>query len=123
MREFLTRVLLPYYRTLFRLPCKREVAFCIINMERITTTYNIKETAWESPEITLSRNVWLTVTLKKPGKLLIRQQDATGEWPRIPLGRLQDSKEYDLRLTVCPEQTKIKIYTSTEPKEIKYAYI
>lgn len=120
---FLTRVLLPYYRTLFRLPCKREVAFCITDMEQITTTYSIAESAWVSPEITLSRNIWLTVRLKTSGKLLIRQQDATGAWPRIPLGRQKDGKEFTLRLTVCPAQAKIKIFTSSEPKEIKYAYI
>ncbi len=123
MKSFLSSVLLPYYRTLFRLPCKRTVAFIVTDMEILSTTYNADEQAWETQELTLSRNIWLTVTLKEKGKLVIRQQDATGAWPRVPLGRQEDSKEFCLRVTVCPEQTKIKLFTSTEPKEIKYAYI
>lgn len=123
MGGFFSRVLLPYYRTLFRLPCKRMVAFIVTDMETLSTTYNADEQAWESQEITLNRNIWLTVMLKEKGKLVIRQQDANGAWPRIPLGRQEDTKEFCLRMTVCPEQVKIKLFTSTEPKEIKYAYI
>ena len=123
MKTFLSRVLIPYYKTLFRLPCKRTVAFIVTDMETLSTTYNADEQAWESPEVTLSRNIWLTVSLKEKGKLVIRQQDATGNWPLIPLGRQEDTKDFCLRMTVCPEQVKIKLFTSTEPKEIKYAYI
>lgn len=92
-------------------------------MERLTATYNSEELAWVTPETVLQRDIYLMVTLRRPGKLVIRQNAGDGKWPRVPIGKHRDMTVFELRLTVVPESMKIRIFTSTEPKEIKYAYI
>ena len=42
-------------------------------MEYVSTNYSEEELAWVSPEITLQRDIYLMITLKRPGKLVIRQ--------------------------------------------------
>lgn len=92
-------------------------------MEKVTYTYSEEEVAWVSPEITLHRDIYLMITLKNPGKVVIRQDIGNGKTPRIPLGIHKNTKEFKLRILVKVDTTKIKIFTSTEPTEIKYAYI
>ena len=92
-------------------------------MEYVNTSYSEEELAWVSPEITLHRDIYLMVILKEPGKLIIRQDGGDGKKPRAPIRRYKNSKEFLLRTRVMPETVKIQIFTSTEPKEIKYAYI
>lgn len=92
-------------------------------MQYITTTYAPDELAWVSPEITLTRNIFMTITLKQPGKLVIRQDNGDGKKLRVPIKKHKDTKEFTLRMQVVPDSIKIQIFTSTEPKEIKYAYI
>lgn len=92
-------------------------------MERVTATYDDKELAWVSPVLELKRDIYLMVTLKKPGKLVIRQRAPDGSDPRVPIRRHKDMTSFKLRLTIIPETVGLQIFTSTEPKEIKYAYI
>ena len=86
-------------------------------MEKIAATYNKEEDAWITPIITIQRNIYLMVSLKQRGKLIIRQDSGDGAMPRVPISR------HNLRMRVIPDTVKIQIFTSTEPKEIKYAYI
>ena len=92
-------------------------------MEYVSTNYNEEELAWVSPEITLHRDIYLVITLKHPGKLIIRQRVSDGSNPRVPIRRHKDMTSFKLRLTILPETVGLQIFTSTEPKEIKYAYI
>lgn len=92
-------------------------------MEYIETTYEEEEQAWVSPVITLHRDIYLMIELVKAGRLVIRQDNGTGDMPRVPLKQHKDTKQFRLRMQVNPETVKIQIFTSTEPKEIKYAYI
>lgn len=92
-------------------------------MERLTATYNEEELAWVTPVTELKRDVYLMVTLTRPGKLVIRQDAGDGKCPRVPIGKHRDMTAFELRISVMPELMKIQIFTSTEPKEIKYAYI
>jgi len=92
-------------------------------MEQVSTNYSEEEQAWVSPEIELHRDIYLMVTLKTPGKLIIRQDCGDGDTPRVPIKRHKDTTVFQLRFSVVPETVKIQIFTSTEPKEIKYAYI
>ena len=85
--------------------------------------YNDEELAWVSPEITLHRDIYLMITLKRPGKLVIRQDKGDGKKPRVPIRDHKNTSEFQLRLLVIPDTVKIQIFTSSEPKEIKYAYI
>lgn len=63
------------------------------------------------------------IELKKPGKLVIRQSNGAGEMPRLPIKRHTDTKTFLLRINVVAEEVTIQIFTSTEPKEIKYVNI
>ena len=92
-------------------------------MEYVSTNYNEEELAWVSPEITLQRDIYLMIKLKRPGKLLIRQDKGDGKKPRVPIRTHKNTDKFYLRLQVIPETVKIQIFTSSEPKEIKYAYI
>lgn len=92
-------------------------------MEYVSTNYNEEELAWVSPEITLHRDIYLMITLKRPGKLVIRQDKGDGKKPRVPIRAHKNMDKFNIRLKVIPETAKIQIFTSSEPKEIKYAYI
>ena len=92
-------------------------------MEYVSTNYNEEELAWVSPEITLHRDIYLMITLKHPGKLIIRQDKGDGKKPRVPISSHKNTDKFYLRMRVVPETVKIQIFTSSEPKEIKYAYI
>lgn len=92
-------------------------------MEKLTATYNKEELAWETSEVLLKRDIYLMITLKRPGKLVIRQRTQDGKMSRVPIKRHKDMKDFKLRIIVLPESVGIKIFTSTEPKEVKYAYI
>lgn len=92
-------------------------------MEYVSTNYNEEERAWVSPEITLHRDIYLMITLKRPGKLVIRQDKGDGKKPRVPIRAHKNMDKFHIRLWVIPETAKIQIFTSSEPKEIKYAYI
>lgn len=92
-------------------------------MEYVSTNYNEEELAWVSPEITLHRDIYLMITLKHPGKLIIRQDKGDGKKPRVPIRAHKNTNKFYLRMRVVPETVKIQIFTSSEPKEIKYDYI
>lgn len=92
-------------------------------MEYVSTNYNDEELAWVSPEITMKRDIYLMITLKHPGKLIIRQDKGDGKKPRVPIRSHKNTNKFYLRMRVIPETVKIQIFTSSEPKEIKYAYI
>ena len=92
-------------------------------MEYVSTNYNEEELAWVSPEITTHRDIYLMITLKRPGKLVIRQDKGDGKKPRVPIRAHKNMDKFHIRLMVIPETAKIQIFTSSEPKEIKYAYI
>lgn len=92
-------------------------------MEYVESTYSKEELAWASPEIPLQRDIYLMIKLKHPGKLVIRQDSGNGKKPRVPIRAHKDISEFKLRIRVIPEILKIQIFTSSEPKEIKYAYI
>ena len=92
-------------------------------MEYVSTNYNEEELAWVSPEITLHRDIYLMITLKHPGKLIIRQDKGDGKKPRVPIRAHKNTNKFYLHMRVVPETVKIQIFTSSEPKEIKYAYI
>lgn len=92
-------------------------------MEYVSTNYNEEELAWVSPEITLHRDIYLMIKFKHPGKLIIRQDNGDGKKPRVPIRAHKNTNKFYLRMRVVPETVKIQIFTSSEPKEIKYAYI
>ena len=92
-------------------------------MEYVSTNYSEEELAWVSPDITLHRDIYLMITLKHPGKLIIRQDKGDGKKPRVPIRAHKNTDKFYLRMRVVPETVKIQIFTSSEPKEIKYAYI
>lgn len=92
-------------------------------MEYVTSEYDEDELAWVSPKIQLSDNAFLTVCLVTPGKLVVRQDDGNGRMPRVPISQHPDTTEFKLRLKLNVKPMIIQIFTSTQPKEIKYAYI
>ena len=92
-------------------------------MEYVSTNYSEEELAWVSPEITLQRDIYLMVKLKRPGKLIIRQDIGDGKKPRAPIRAHKNMDNFYIRMRIIPENVKIQIFTSSEPKEIKYAYI
>ena len=92
-------------------------------MEYVSTNYNEEELAWVSPYITLHRDIYLMITLKHHGKLIIRQDKGDGKKPRVPIRAHKNTDKFYLRMRVVPETVKIQIFTSSETKEIKYAYI
>lgn len=92
-------------------------------METLTARYAKDELAWVTDEVEVRRDIYLMVTLKRPGKLVIRQRMADGTAPRVPTRRHKDMAAFKLRITVLAECVGLQIFTSTEPKEIKYAYI
>ena len=92
-------------------------------MEYVSTNYSEEELAWVSPDITLQRDIYLMIKLKRPGKLIIRQDIGDGKKPRAPIQSHKNMDKFYLRMRIIPENVKIQIFTSSEPKEIKYAYI
>ena len=92
-------------------------------MEYVSTNYNEEELAWVSPDITLHRDIYLMIKLKHPGKLIIRQDKGDGKKPCVPIRAHKNTDKFYLRMRVVQETVKIQIFTSSEPKEIKYAYI
>ena len=92
-------------------------------MENVTASYDANELAWVTPIITLRRDIFLKITLREKGKVVIRQSDDKGYFPRIPIRRHKDTQFFEFRISVIPDTVQIQIFTSTEPKEIKYAYI
>lgn len=92
-------------------------------MEQLAFTYSEEEQAWVTPEVTFSQDVYLTVSLKERGKVVIRQETADGKHPRVPLKRHKDTSDFSFRLCVVPQSVTIQIFTSTEPQSIRYAYI
>lgn len=92
-------------------------------MRIFNAEYDAEEDAWKTKETELKRDIYVVVTLQSPGKVVLRQQMKDGSWPRVPIRRHKDTKEFHFRVSVVPESVKIQIFTSTEPKEIKYAYI
>lgn len=92
-------------------------------MESVSASYSMDELAWETPSITLSRDIFLMISLRQPGKVVIRQDNGDGKWLRVPIKRHKDTSDFEFRIRVIPEQIKLKIFTSVEPKEIKYGYI
>ena len=92
-------------------------------MQILTASYSPEELAWVTPEVQFQRDIYLIVTLKHPGKLTIRQRVSDAPNPRVPIRRHKDTTSFKLRLTILPETVGLQIFTSTEPKEIKYAYI
>ena len=92
-------------------------------MEYVSTNYSEEELAWVSPEITLQRDIYLMIKLKRPGKLIIRQDIGDGKKPRAPIQAHKNMDKFYIRMRIIQENVKIQIFTSSEPKEIKYAYI
>ena len=92
-------------------------------MEYVSTNYSEEELAWVSPEITLQRDIYLMIMLKRPGKLVIRQDNGDGKKPMVPLRAHKNMDKFYIRMRIIQENVKIQIFTSSEPKEIKYAYI
>lgn len=54
-------------------------------MENVTATYDANELAWVTPILTLRRDIFLRITLKEKGKVVIRQSDDKGNFPRVPI--------------------------------------
>lgn len=92
-------------------------------MEKVTSTYSQEEQAWVSTEISMHCDIYLIVQLSQAGKLLIRQNCGDGKWLRVPIAWHKDTDNFCLRMRVSSANLKIKIFTSTQPKEIKYDYI
>ena len=92
-------------------------------MENITATYDANELAWVTTILTLRRDILLRITLREKGKVVISQLDDKGNFPRVPIRRHKDTKSFEFRISVLPDTVQIQIFTSTETKEIKYAYI
>lgn len=92
-------------------------------MENVTASYDANELAWVTPILTLRRDIFLSITLRKKGKVVIRQSDDKGNFHRIPIRRHKDTQFFEFRISVIPDTVQIQIFTSSEPKEIKYAYI
>lgn len=92
-------------------------------MEKVNSAYNQEEQAWVSPEISMHRDIYLIIQLYQAGKLLVRQNCGDGKWLRVPIARHKDTDNFCLRMRVSSANLKIKIFTSTQPKEIKYDYI
>ena len=92
-------------------------------MEKVTSIYSQEEQAWVSPELSIHRDIYLVIQLSMAGKLVIRQNCGDGKWVRVPIARHKDTDNFCLRMRVSSPNLKIKIYTSTQPKEIKYGYI
>lgn len=92
-------------------------------MENVTASYDANELAWVTPILTLRRDIFLRITLRKKGKVVIRRSNDKGNFPRIPIRRHKDTQSFEFRISIIPDTVQIQIFTSTEPKEIKYAYI
>lgn len=92
-------------------------------MRTFNAEYDGLERAWKTEKIELRRDVYIIVVLEEAGKVVVRQELKDGSWPRVPIRRHKDTKEFHFRMNVMPESVKIQIFTSTKPKKIEYAYI
>lgn len=92
-------------------------------METVTSTFSQEEQAWVSPVVSMHRDIYLIIRLSQAGKIVIRQNCGDNEWLRVPIARHKDTDDFRLRIRVSSPSLKIKIFTSTQPKEIKYDYI
>lgn len=92
-------------------------------MIEIPTIYDANELAYVSDWITLEKDIYLLISLKERGKVVIRQDGGDGHTPRTPVKMHQDTKDFELRLRLAHPGIKIRIYTSTEPKSIRYANV
>ena len=92
-------------------------------MEYVSTNYSEEELAWVTPEITLQRDIYLMIKLKRPGKLVIRQDKGDGKKPRVPIHAHKNTIELKKKKRMIPETIKIQIFPSSETKYIKYSYI
>lgn len=90
---------------------------------KVATEYDKEELAWYTPKLTLTRNAYLTVKLQKPGKVVIREKNEKGEYPMLPIRRHKAHTDFTFHIYVSPPSATIQVFTSAEPKEIKYAYI
>lgn len=85
--------------------------------------YSPDELAWITPFIHLQRDIYLRIELKEKGKVVIRQKSSDGKLVRVPIKRHKDTDTFEFRISIIPKSMDIKIFTSTEPKSIRYAYI
>ena len=69
-------------------------------MEYVSTNYSEEELAWVSPEITLQRDIYLMITLKRPGKLVIRQDRGDGKKPRVPIRAHKNMDKFYIRMRI-----------------------
>lgn len=92
-------------------------------MEQLQFSYDDTELAWVTPEFLPQRDIYLMVTLNEPGKIVVRQHLPDGTAPRAPVRRHRDTRRFILRIVMMDDNIALQIFTSTEPKEIKYAYI
>lgn len=92
-------------------------------MKNVSTTYSEEEKAWVSPLITEQRNFYLMIELKSAGKVVIRQRNRNGEFPMVPMKKHRNATVFHLRMQLNAPASTIRIFTSSEPKLIRYAYI
>ena len=92
-------------------------------MKNISATYSNTEKAWVSPDITEQRNFYLMIELKTPGKVVLRQKNRNGEFPMVPMKKHRNATVFHLRMQLNAPASTIRIFTSSEPKLIRYAYI
>lgn len=85
-------------------------------------SYDTEEAAWVSDSMPFSQDIYMTMTLTRPGKVVIRQSGDGEKWERVPLKRHKDTSSFQFRFDIR-EPMNIRVYTSTQPKEAKYAYI
>ena len=85
-------------------------------MYTLTASYSPEELAWITPEVQFKRDIYLIVTLKRPGKLIIRQRVSDGSNPRVPIRRHKDMTSFMLRLTILPKTADLNDKSVTEKK-------
>ena len=76
-------------------------------MYTLTASYDSEELAWVTPEVQFQRDIYLIVTLKHPGKLIIRQRVSDGSNPRVPIRRHKDMTSFKLRISIIPATVEI----------------
>ena len=84
-------------------------------MEIVTATYDATEQAWVTPVLELKRDIYLMISLKKKGKIVIRQNTGDGKWPRVPTDAHKDMQAFCLRMEMRAEVLQKRIYTSEDP--------
>lgn len=89
----------------------------------IDMSYSKEELAWVSTELVLLHNIHLVVNLIAPGKIVIKQHEDNERWIRTPVKKHKNATSFHVDLIVPSVGFRIKIYSSTQPKNISYAYI